>query len=92
MTYGFDNRYLFEASFGYNGSENSLPGKRWGFFPSAAAGCDLQRKSFWDGIRKTVNNLKIRVSYGLAGNDALGRRFPYRSIVAMGEESGFYYN
>ena len=29
---------------------------------------------------------------GLAGNDALGERFPYRSIVAMGEESGFYYN
>ena len=92
VTYGFDNRYLFEASFGYNGSENFAPGKRWGFFPSAAAGWVISNESFWDGIRKTVSNLKIRVSYGLAGNDALGERFPYRSIVAMGEESGFYYN
>ena len=92
VTYGFDKRYLFEANFGYNGSENFAPGKRWGFFPSAAAGWVISNESFWDGIRKTVSNLKIRVSYGLAGNDALGERFPYRSIVAMGEESGFYYN
>ena len=92
VTYGFDNRYLFEASFGYNGSENFAPGKRWGFFPSAAAGWVISNESFWDGIRKTVSNLKIRASYGLAGNDALSERFPYRSIVAMGEESKFYYN
>ena len=92
VTYGFDKRYLVEANFGYNGSENFAPGKRWGFFPSAAAGWVISNESFWDGIRKTVSNLKIRVSYGLAGNDALGERFPYRSIVAMGEESGFYYN
>ena len=92
ITYNYDNRYFVEGNFGYNGSENFAPGKRWGFFPSAAAGWVISNESFWDGIRKTVSNLKIRVSYGLAGNDALGERFPYRSIVAMGEESGFYYN
>lgn len=33
ITYGFDKRYLVEANFGYNGSENFAPGKRFGFFP-----------------------------------------------------------
>lgn len=92
VTYGFDSRYLFEASFGYNGSENFAPGKRWGFFPSAAVGWVVSNESFWSGIRKTVDNLKIRASYGLAGNDALSVRFPYMSTVSMGENSGFYYN
>ena len=92
VTYGFDDRYLFEASFGYNGSENFAPGKRWGFFPSAAVGWVISNESFWSGIRKTVDNLKIRASYGLAGNDALSVRFPYMSTVEMGQSSGFYYN
>ncbi len=92
VTYGFDYRYLFEASFGYNGSENFAPGKRWGFFPSAAVGWVISNESFWSGIRKTVDNLKIRASYGLAGNDALSVRFPYMSTVEMGQSSGFYYN
>ena len=92
FTYGYDSRYLMEFNFGYNGSENFTPKNRYGFFPSVGLGWVISNESFWDGIRKTVSNLKIRVSYGLAGNDALGERFPYRSIVAMGEESGFYYN
>ena len=58
VTYGFDDRYLFEASFGYNGSENFAPGKRWGFFPSAAVGWVISNESFWSGIRKTVEDRK----------------------------------
>src|SRR5690606_18311131 len=36
VTYNFDNRYLFESNFAYNGSERFGPGYRFGFFPSAA--------------------------------------------------------
>ena len=92
LNYAYADKYLLEAAFRVDGSTKFAPDQRWGFFPSAAAGWVISNESFWDGIRKTVSNLKIRVSYGLAGNDALGERFPYRSIVAMGEESGFYYN
>ena len=92
LNYDYKGKYLVEVSGRYDGTSRFKRGHRWGFFPSAAAGWVISNESFWDGIRKTVSNLKIRVSYGLAGNDALGERFPYRSIVAMGEESGFYYN
>ncbi len=92
VTYGYDSRYLLEASFGYNGSENFLEGKRWGFFPSAAIGWVVSNEEFWSGIRSAVNNFKLRASYGLAGNDALGSRFPYMSIMDMSGSTGFYVN
>lgn len=47
VTYGFDKRYLVEANFGYNGSENFAPGKRFGFFPSVAAGWVVSNEPFW---------------------------------------------
>ena len=89
VTYGFDKRYLFEANFGYNGSENFISGRRFGFFPSIAGAWVVSGEPFWDGIRSKVNLLKIRASYGLSGNDYLADssnnivRFPYLTTVNM---------
>ena len=47
ITYGYGNRYLFEANFGYNGSENFAKGKRFGFFPSVALGYVLSEENYW---------------------------------------------
>ena len=54
VTYGFDKRYLFEANFGYNGSENFAAGKRFGFFPSVAVGWVISNEPFWKGIKEQV--------------------------------------
>ena len=89
VTYGFDKRYLFEANFGYNGSENFISGRRFGFFPSIAGAWVVSGEPFWEGIRSKVNLLKIRASYGLSGNDYLADssnnivRFPYLTTVNM---------
>ena len=87
VTYGFDKRYLMEVNFGYNGSENFAPGKRFGFFPSVAGGWVISNEPFWRSIKDKVNLLKIRASYGLVGNDVISSdyadRFPYLSTVAM---------
>ena len=81
VTYGFDKRYLIEANFGYNGSENFAPGKRFGFFPSVAGGWVISNEPFWKGIKDKVNLFKLRASYGLVGNDVISSdyadRFPY---------------
>ncbi|MGM9741082.1 MAG: SusC/RagA family TonB-linked outer membrane protein [Candidatus Cryptobacteroides sp.] len=86
VTYNYDKRYYVEGNFGYNGSENFVAGKRFGFFPSAAIGWNISNEKFFAPIKKVVSNLKLRASYGLAGNDALGddNRFPYISLVNMG--------
>lgn len=89
-TYAFDKRFMVEANFGYNGSENFAPGKRWGFFPSVAGGWVISNESFWKPLRSTVSNLKVRASYGVSGNDALSDRFPYLTTVSMSESSSFY--
>ena len=94
VTYGFDNRYLFEASFGYNGSENFAAGKRFGFFPSVAVGWVISNEPFWKGIKEQVNLFKLRASYGLVGNDVISKdyadRFPYLTTVDMGQGYDVY--
>ena len=94
VTYGFDKRYLFEANFGYNGSENFAAGKRFGFFPSVAVGWVISNEPFWKGIKEQVNLFKLRASYGLVGNDVISSdysdRFPYLTTVDMGQGYDVY--
>lgn len=87
ITYNFSQRYFFEANFGYNGSENFIAGKRFGFFPSAAIGWTVSNEQFFTPLKDNVSNLKFRASYGKVGNDALSIRFPYLTSVVMGSRA-----
>ena len=82
LTYGFRDTYMVDFNFGYTGSENFQPGRQYGFFPSIALGWVI---SSYDYVRENypwVNLLKIRGSYGTAGNDRISdRRFPYLTLV-----------
>jgi TonB-linked SusC/RagA family outer membrane protein len=69
VTYGYDDRYLAEFNAGYNGSENFMKGKRFGFFPSFSVGWRISNESFMESTQDWLNNLKIRASYGQVGND-----------------------
>lgn len=91
FTYGFDSRYLTEFNFGYNGSEKFDEGHRWGFFPSFGLGWILSNESFWQGaLANTISNLKIRATYGLVGNDAIGsERFFYLSQVNINQGGNY---
>jgi len=83
VTYAFDSRYLFEANFGYNGSENFYAKNRWGFFPSVAVGWVISNEPFFYGVKDVLSLLKLRASYGLVGNDSLPMRFAYLTLVNM---------
>ena len=69
VTYGYDDKYLFEFNAGYNGSENFLKGNRFGFFPAFSIGWRLTQEKFMEKTKDWLNNLKIRASYGEVGND-----------------------
>jgi TonB-linked SusC/RagA family outer membrane protein len=87
FTYGFDNRYLAEFNFGYNGSERFAQGHRYGFFPSVGLAYNISNEKFWEPIKDVVTNFKIRSTYGLVGNDKIGEnsdRFFYLSNVFIG--------
>jgi len=84
VTYGFDSKYLVEANFGYNGSENFPRNKRFGFFPSASLGWVISKENFLSNV-KFVSFLKIRASYGEVGNDKIGgQRFLYKQPFNYG--------
>lgn len=87
ITYNYGQRYFVEANFGYNGSENFIAGKRFGFFPSAAVGWTISNERFFSPLKSVVTNLKLRGSYGKVGNDALSIRFPYLTSVVMDERT-----
>lgn len=86
ITYSYDERYFAEFNFGYNGSERFHHSKRFGFFPSAGVAWSVSNESFWLPLKETFNNLRVRFTYGLVGNDAIGTasdRFFYLSNVNM---------
>ena len=77
VTYDYKSRYLAEFDFGYNGSENFAPSKRFGAFPAGSVGYVLSEESFMKK-QKVVDYLKLRASVGLVGNDNMsGNRFLY---------------
>ncbi|GHT02590.1 SusC/RagA family TonB-linked outer membrane protein [Bacteroidia bacterium] len=88
FTYGFDSRYLVELNFGYNGSERFHKSERFGFFPAVGGGWIVSNEKFWSGLEKTLPKFKLKGTYGLVGNDAIGDendRFFYLSEMNMAE-------
>jgi TonB-linked SusC/RagA family outer membrane protein len=85
-TYDFDNRYFGEFNFGYNGSEKFTGAKRFGFFPSVGGAWLVSNEKFWKPV-KAIDLLKLRVTYGLNGNDGIAKaadRFNFLSQINKG--------
>ena len=86
LKYDYDNRYIVEGSFRYDGSDNFSPGHRWGFFPSGAVAWAISEEPFFKNLDwKFVNLLKLRASYGQTGTEAGVNRFGYLSTYSMDE-------
>lgn len=84
INYVFNGKYLLEVNARYDGSSRFAPGNRYGFFPSASAGWRISEESFMAGLKKVVNEAKLRVSWGTLGNQNIGT---YPSVTAIALES-----
>lgn len=71
LNYDFEGKYIADFSFRYDGSSKFPVGKQWGFFPAGSLGYRISEESFFknNNALKFVDNLKIRASYGLMGDD-----------------------
>ena len=69
--YDYNNKYIANVSFRYDGSMKFAPGERWGLFPAGSAAWVISQEPFLIDNEK-VNFLKLRGSIGLTGNDAVG--------------------
>lgn len=72
FTYDFDQRYLAEINFGYNGTERLAKGDRFEFFPAISLGWVVSNEKFFAPLSKVISSLKLRGSYGLVGSDETG--------------------
>ncbi|WP_264531209.1 SusC/RagA family TonB-linked outer membrane protein [Flavobacterium sp. N502540] len=68
LNYDFKDRYLLTASFRADGSSRFLGNNRWGYFPAAAAAWKISEENFLKNA-SWINLLKLRLSYGEAGNN-----------------------
>ncbi|BFM42140.1 TonB-dependent receptor [Flavobacterium sp. CFS9] len=68
LNYDFKDRYLLTASFRADGSSRFLGDNRWGYFPAAAAAWKISEENFLKNA-SWLNLLKLRLSYGEAGNN-----------------------
>jgi TonB-linked SusC/RagA family outer membrane protein len=75
LTYDYDSRYFLEASYGYNGSEKFDKSHRFGFFPSFGLGWVVSNEPYYgDGLKKIIDLMKLKFTYGRVGNDAIAGR------------------
>ena len=67
--YDFQGKYLASATFRADGSSKFSKDNRWGFFPSAALAWRMSSENFMESTKSWLDDLKLRISYGTAGNN-----------------------
>lgn len=90
INYDYDGRYLLELNGRYDGSSRFAKGNRWGFFPSASLGWNIYREKFMEPAADFLSNLKLRVSYGLLGNQADAGLYTFASNMSLNGGLGGY--
>lgn len=66
--WNWDHRYFLSATFRADGSSKFAPGNQWGYFPAISGAWDMKKESWLKDV-KWIDQLKIRLSYGLTGNN-----------------------
>lgn len=69
VNYDFDSKYIVSATFRADGSSKFAEENRWGFFPSAAVAWRISAEPFMRRTNHWLDDLKLRFSYGTAGNN-----------------------
>lgn len=72
INYSYADRYLLNLSFRADGSTQFIKGKQWGYFPSGTFAWRISKEKFMQNLSPIINDLKLRIGYGQAGNNRIG--------------------
>lgn len=78
--YSLKDRYLLMVTVRADGASQFAPKHKWGFFPSVALGWRVTEEPWMQGTKNWLSNLKLRLSYGVSGNQAIA---PYQTQGAL---------
>ena len=81
VMYNYGDKYMLTGTMRADGTSR-LTNKKWGWFPSIAGAWTLSNEKFMEGIRDKVNNLKVRASYGVIGNQDIA---PYSTLPTLSQ-------
>lgn len=81
VMYNYGDKYMLTGTLRADGTSR-LTNKKWGWFPSIAGAWTLTNEKFMEGIRDKVNNLKVRASYGVIGNQDIA---PYSTLPTLSQ-------
>lgn len=84
LNYSYDSRYLFSFTVRRDGSSVFGDSNKWGVFPSLAVGWNIANEAFMQPMQSWLNTLKLRLSYGKAGNEAISS---YQTLSQMDTNS-----
>ncbi len=79
LTYSYADKYLLSASWRADGSSKFGPNNRYGFFPSVSLGWRISQEEFMKSLT-FVNSLKLRLSYGVTGNNNIANYAAYNTL------------
>lgn len=88
FNYDYKGRYLLELNGRYDGSSKFKKGHRYQFFPSISAAWRISEEKFFEGVKSWWDNMKLRVSYGSLGNQAVNGNFPYLATYGINTKYG----
>ena len=83
LNYAYDDKYLATFTFRADGSSKFAPGRRVGYFPAASVAWRISKEDFMKSLSNTISDLKLRLSYGLAGNNRIND-FGYSEFYRTG--------
>lgn len=84
LNYNYDEKYIAEFSFRYDGNDKFAKGNRWGFFPAVSAAWRITQENFMESTKDWLSNLKLRLSWGQTGTDNDISDFTYTQTYGMG--------
>ncbi|MBR1872447.1 MAG: TonB-dependent receptor [Bacteroidales bacterium] len=90
FNYSFDSRYLIGVSVRADGSSRFAPDKRWGVFPSLSAAWRISRESFFEPVKGVMSDAKLRVSYGITGQQDGIANYGYMPLYSAGQAGAWY--
>lgn len=80
LNYAYDSKYMFTATYRRDGYSGFSKNNKYAGFPSVSAAWVISRENFMDATSNWLDHLKLRLSYGLNGNQGIGR---YASLAKM---------
>ncbi|MDE5811621.1 MAG: TonB-dependent receptor, partial [Muribaculaceae bacterium] len=91
VNYMFDDTYLLTVTLRDDATSRFSKDTRWGLFPAVGLGWKINNMSFMESTHEWLNEMKLRLGWGVTGQQDVGSYFPYLPIYTESYQQGFQY-